>query len=116
MWGWNSEGQIGIEDLNAFITNPTQLIIQNEFTGEHVKFRNVSLGSRHSMLIDTENNLYAFGWNKYGQIFKENSDKYTLNHDTNIEEPLKCLLFNKISIDVKCSNWFSLILLNKDDN
>ena len=115
MWGWNSEGQIGIEDSNAFITNPTELIIKNEFTDERVKFRTVSLGTRHSILVDDENNLYAFGWNKYGQIFKESSVKYSLNEDTNIEEPLKCLSFNKITIDVKCSNWFSLILMNKDN-
>jgi alpha-tubulin suppressor-like RCC1 family protein len=116
MWGWNSEGQIGVENESSFITNPTELIIKNEFTNEQVKFRNVSLGARHSILIDIENNLYAFGWNKYGQIFKENDVAYSLNQDTNIEEPLKCFLSNKITIDVKCSNWFNLILINKDEN
>lgn len=107
MWGWNSCGQIAASQDNdsAFVTHPTQIQIRNEH-GE-VKFKRMSLGSRHSALISTRGELYVFGWNKYGQILVQNE----LDYEDQVEiEPQKIDWLADIQ-DVKCGNWQTLILI-----
>ena len=64
---------------------------------DFIKFRKVSLGTRHSSLIDCENNFYVFGWNKYGQLeadFNKSQMKLTIDELTiKLEE--KTMLLNK---------------------
>ena len=75
----------------------------------------MSLGTRHSSLIDCENNFYVFGWNKYGQLESDINNKNNFeidDQDFNIEEPMKCVLFNKKSVDVKSKCWFSIFMIS----
>ncbi len=111
MWGWNSEEQVGVESNSAFISSPTKLTVLNEFTNQEIQFKNLSLGTRHSALIDVDCNLYVFGWNKYSQLFRREGH-VDESHDSNVEEPFKTVLFNKKTVDVKCGCWFTLILTN----
>lgn len=108
MWGWNSDGQIGVlNDDNVFITKPTKIILRDDLTSKEIKFRKLTLGSRHSALLDMNNNLYVFGWNKYKQLMLDLDEK-----ESNIEEPLKCVQFDQNVIDVRCGSWFTLVKLN----
>ncbi len=109
VWGWNACGQLGLEDNTnkVFITKPTRLALtKSYFTSEEVRFKEVSLGSRHSAFIDVENNLYTCGWNKYEQLVQENINQFD---DVNIEEPCKVEKFEKKTQSVKCGSWFTAI-------
>jgi hypothetical protein len=139
VWGWNSHGQLGVDfnELNsAFGVKPIKLNIFNDF-GKSVKFKKISLGSNHSCLIDYENYLYSFGWNKYSQLFldeeinkrwkpdskknfkEEEMREVESNDEIDDEsEEIKCLeqgdepeKFTEFKVlDVKCGFWSTLVL------
>jgi hypothetical protein len=132
MWGWNCHEQLGVDqdEINsACCVSPIKLNIFNE--SECVKFKRLSLGANHSCLIDSDNYLYSFGWNKYSQLFlNKESCKYEqieiakrsadcLNEENTlteenlekIEEPLKFTDFKVL--DVKCGFWSTLVLKTK---
>lgn len=109
MWGWNSCGQLGLEEISdrVFVTKPTRLVLtKSYFTSEEVKFKEASLGSRHTAFVDFENNLYTCGWNKYEQLVHENINQFD---DVNIEEPSKVDGFEGKTRCVKCGSWFTAI-------
>ena len=67
-WGWNSFGTLGD---NTLVDNSTPSLISfnglNDLNdGETI--RNVFLGGAHSMAVTTNNRLYAWGFNKSGQL------------------------------------------------
>ena len=68
LWGINNNGQIG----NGGTGNATNnnLVIQTIPTKimNETKFKEISAGSGHSLAIDEEGNLYAWGANSYGQV------------------------------------------------
>jgi hypothetical protein len=135
VWGWNSHGQLGVDfnELNsAFGVTPIKLNIFDDF-GRSVKFKKISLGSNHSCLIDSENYLYSFGWNKYSQLFLDEEINKRLKSSKNLEdeeegesddeiddesEEVKCLeqvdepeKFTEFKVlDVKCGFWSTLVL------
>ncbi|CAF0804880.1 unnamed protein product [Brachionus calyciflorus] len=112
LWGWNSNCQI--DPISSIVPNPTKKSIKDDLTGREIKFRKISLGSKHTVLIDTQHNLYSFGWNKYNQLFLENDGLNDLDEDNfNVESPVKIIEFNEKVLDVKCGPW-STILLFKD--
>ena len=112
MWGWNSHGQLGLPtDCGLFVSVPTKLcVFKSYFSNEQVIFKKTSLGSRHSILLDIENNVWSFGWNKYQQLIQDDSDE---NQDLeineiNIEEPTKVTKYSHQIKDIKCAFWFTL--------
>ena len=119
IWGWNSHGQLGLTDNeNSFISTPIKLNVLNPFTDKPVKFKKISLGARHSAFIDSDSNLFTFGWNKYNQLFHDTAtghiDEIDLtNSDYDIEEPIKVTEFNDKLIDLKCGCWYTLALLRQ---
>ena len=116
MWGWNSHGQTGLIDANkVFIAEPTKLTIHDD-QGREVKFKNLSLGARHSILIDENDNIYTFGWNKYGQLLQNElpalaSQDDSPEEDDSVYEPMQVEIFNGRAQDVIASCWSSLILI-----
>lgn len=107
-WGWNFNGQVSFQDVendSVFVVKPEKLEIFKDFSEEIVKFKSVSLGSRHSALIDIENNLFTFGWNKYEQLFIESD----LIKNVNLEKPVRIEKFNSQITNVKCGCWFTAI-------
>jgi alpha-tubulin suppressor-like RCC1 family protein len=108
LWGWNSSNQLGlVQEINSvFVSIPTILIILNEFTNRTLKFKKLSLGSRHSVLVDLDNNLFTFGWNKYNQLFQDE------NEELEFEEPTKVFEFEKKVKDIKCGCWFTILTAN----
>jgi hypothetical protein len=110
-WGWNLNGQLGLgadtdDDVyEAIASIPTPINILNE-NNVFVKFDKVSLGARHSALIDEDMNLYMFGWNKYKQLFVSD------DRNSNVFTPMVIESYKQKVLDVKCGAWFTLILVN----
>lgn len=115
LWGWNSHGQLGnLDNDSTFVSKPKELIVKDSLTDKKIKFKSISFGSRHTALVDIENNLFTFGWNKYGQLFE---DLYVDNSDLegeealNVYEPVKVTEFENKVKNTKCGCWFTLISL-----
>lgn len=76
-WGWNESGQLGVdpEVAGSVVNEPTlfnlsqngQTDATDDVLSPFVSIIQVALGSRHSVLLDTDNNVWVFGWNEYGQ-------------------------------------------------
>lgn len=62
------------------------------------------MGARHSALVDTNNNIYTFGWNKYNQLFQQDDQT-----DSDFLEPEILLQFKKDVKNIKCGSWYSLV-------
>ena len=63
-WGWNEYGQLG-DGTTTDKKEPVQIQIK---TKPGTKFTQVAAGYAYSLAIDSEGNLWAWGWNKYGQL------------------------------------------------
>ena len=86
VWGDNTYGQIGNGSTTSS-TTPVQITLSAEET-----FRQVSAGQYHSMAIDVNGNLYAWGYNRYGQV----GNATTTNKNVPVQIK-KGLTFRKIS-------------------
>ena len=103
MWGWNLNGQLGLyedDDDEKIVSVPNLLEIS--LKDQVVKVSKISNGSRHSLFLDFENNMYSCGYNKYRQlIINESCDRFK---PCLVEEFKNCVL------DIKAGPWYSLIL------
>ncbi len=64
IWGYNSVGQLG-DGTAENRTEPVQVTIDSK---PDAKFTQIAAGSHHSLAIDTEGNLWAWGYNSDGQL------------------------------------------------
>jgi hypothetical protein len=62
--GENSRGQLGLYE-RTMISIPTLL---QSFSFGKIKFKSISCGNGHTVMIDIDNNLWGIGFNKYGQL------------------------------------------------
>lgn len=117
LWGWNLNGQISMcgDNDSVFVVSPTKLVVLDDLTGQEVKFIHVSLGARHSGVLDSNGNVYMFGWNKYGQIFTDSEnlfDSKSTNEkeeeEYNVETPVKIEKLCSVK-ELKCSCWLTAI-------
>ncbi|CAH1962238.1 unnamed protein product [Acanthoscelides obtectus] len=99
-WGWNGSGQLGIcdktENQHQVIATPTPA----EFGLTVLK---VACGSRHTIILLDNNQLYGCGWNKYKQI------KYCEQESFSTFLKMRSFEDNEI-IDIKCGPWNSVVL------
>jgi alpha-tubulin suppressor-like RCC1 family protein len=63
--GWNRTGQLGLNDRES--RNIPTLIIPR-ITGENFKIKQVSCSSDHTLMIDTNNNVWGVGSNYKGEL------------------------------------------------
>ena len=65
MWSWgeNTQGQLGLGDsgLPPFRSTPTQVGTESDWCA-------ITSGGRHSLAIKTNNTLWTWGWNFWGQL------------------------------------------------
>lgn len=118
LWGWNLNGQVSMavttstdndndnDNDSVFVVSPAKLRVTSNLTD--VKFRAVSLGSRHSAVLDLDGNVYMFGWNKYGQIeaFDENDEASAVN---DVEMPVRIHRPTRVS-SLKCGCWSTVFV------
>lgn len=95
-FGWNESGQLGLKSQDAIKALPTLLEIGD------ISFISISCGSRHSMAASENGDLYAWGWNKYGQLGLDP------NKVKNEISPVK-IEFSRKVVSVTCKYWSSLI-------
>ena len=71
-FGSNSKGQLGLDcNLRNEVTDDCKLIEALE----GIKITQISSGGWHSLALDENGSVYAFGWNENGQIGIEKSDE-----------------------------------------
>lgn len=110
VWGWNSNGQLGLETDHVFVTTPTRLVVyQSHFTDVEVRFKEISLGARHTVMLSMEGGVYTCGWNKYEQLVHERLVESECEDVCDIEEATRVTQLDKIVEHVKCGSWFTTL-------
>ena len=112
MWGWNLNGQLGLEEDDdeedeTIFSVPRLVQIFDDDNEELIKFKKISNGSRHSLLLDLNANVYSVGWNKYKQLLLNCNDKNDRRIPVLVEE------FKKRVLDIKAGPWYSLVLTER---
>jgi hypothetical protein len=108
VWGSNVNSQLGIESDQVFVTKPSKIEFLDEPTaGIGRIIKQISLGSRHSALIDENKCTYTFGWNKYLQTFHQT---WINDAENEICEPKELLEFRKSTFGVICGKWYTLLI------
>jgi alpha-tubulin suppressor-like RCC1 family protein len=100
-WGNNSWGQLG--NGNTHNSNVPNLIEFRDSYNNKIEIKDISCGRRHSLLLTTAGDIYAFGDNEFGQLGNKNNvqqllpeklihlkkfDKIKTNFDKNISVAL----------------------------
>jgi hypothetical protein len=83
-WGHNTCGQFGV-DVEDYSSEPIIIELND------LKFKKISCGAVHSLLLSCGGDIYAFGWNSCGQVGNGTRDKQRF--------PIKLELNNKF-IDI----------------
>ena len=100
-WGKNSEGQLGIGKTSPFVTEPETI---KEFVG--IPISHIAAGESHTLVVDREGDVYAFGSNTNGRL--------GLGSSTTLQLSPKKVVFEEIGegriILVACGVFHSLAL------
>jgi len=82
-WGQNGYGQLGITHGHTAWVNISRSS-PNQITSGTGSFIHVASSGHHKAAIDTENRLYMWGHNNYGQLGQNNTSE--LNRPTKINK------------------------------
>ncbi len=82
-WGYNIYGQLGIGNITNQNT-PQKILLNNNQI-----IKSICCGYAHSLLLTTDGDIYAFGWNSCGQIGNGNN--------TNQSNPVKITVSQKFN-------------------
>lgn len=97
-----SDGSLGVEIEGTFTATPTE-VDTSGFDGTPIK---VKSGTRHSLVLTDTNNVYAFGYNRQGQL--------GLGHYTSMKTPMHISgEFTDNVIDIHAGTFYSG-LITKD--
>lgn len=66
-WGEAKLGQLGI-GRHREVRTPKQIDFPPSEDGEHVRIKSCAAGFGHSAALSTENSLFMWGFNTYGQV------------------------------------------------
>eukprot|EP00096_Caligus_rogercresseyi_P012781 TRINITY_DN5466_c0_g1_i1.p1 TRINITY_DN5466_c0_g1~~TRINITY_DN5466_c0_g1_i1.p1 ORF type:complete len:438 (-),score=131.67 TRINITY_DN5466_c0_g1_i1:192-1505(-) len=76
---------------------------------EEILVKEVSCGSRHTVILSESNELWAFGWNKYGQL----GLGHTQSRDTVERVPLpKEWASGKVIRSIVCGDWGTAVIVS----
>ena len=64
-WGWNADGRLG-DGTTTDRHSPIQISEGSILEGKDIT--SVSAGMNHSLALDSDGKVYAWGWNDYGQL------------------------------------------------
>lgn len=102
-WGLNTWGQLGCNTAKN-ISTPTKM--NERFMPNEGRVKKVSVGLQHSLLINSQGDVYAWGDNYEGQL-GDNSKK---NRDTVVQVSLKKVANGKKISSVTAGYWHSLAI------
>ncbi|CAM1306969.1 RCCD1 (predicted) [Pycnogonum litorale] len=108
-WGWNESGQLGLVNDDAEAERPTEdnriLIVSTptlvSSIPDDVNIVKMSCGTRHTVALSEDGFLWAWGWNKYGQLCTGDEDNCTV--------PIKVETFGHRIRDLRASRWLTFI-------
>jgi E3 ubiquitin-protein ligase HERC4 len=106
-WGDNSRGQLGFGNETYYVYSPKRI----ENVG-NIKL--ISLGEKHTLILNKNNELFSFGSNTYGQLCLNNSEghQYTPQKiDLNLNSSGDSIVIKKIS----CGYFHCLLLMKNSD-
>ena len=86
-WGWNDLGQVGLESSS----NPQNIDKQTTpvlLQGDQKPYKEVSLGYKHSCIIDADDNLFCWGENQYYELGKFHDENNDQRNDAKVYELL----------------------------
>jgi alpha-tubulin suppressor-like RCC1 family protein len=109
IWGNNLNSQLGVHNDEVLVTKPFKLEIQNDLNEQRVEIRKISIGTRHSALIDDTGRIFTFGWNKYQQTFHDASMNDIENEICLPKELLDLKCSTKCNCELICGKWYTLI-------
>ena len=100
--GYNSNGECGLGNFQNFHVTPT--LIPN-LPSNIVQF---FCGYSHSLFLDSEGNVFSFGYNKFGQLgLAHNTNQNILNQIPNIPsiQKISCVYNSSYLIDFEGNLW-----------
>lgn len=107
LWGWNSNSQLETSDSDSvFVPIPKILDLKNDISDRSIDIDQVSLGAKHTILVDKDKNVYSIGWNKYNQLMFENDDQ-----ECDVDNAVKIREFDNRVLQAKCGPWSTLLRL-----
>lgn len=102
-WGDNKDGKLGL-GITRGIQKPSLLKLENNI---YARVKCASTGSKHSAIIDVNNNVWTFGNNHSGQLGLE--DKNNRNRPNQIigfkAQQVSCGEFHIVIIDMNNNVW-----------
>jgi len=102
-FGFNYRGQLGLGDNGENVeenmdrNKPTQI--------QDIKAKQIACGDTHSMIIDTNNQVWSFGNNEYGQLGTYDNDDINIPTQIHIPSGIN-------SKQIACGDMHSIILTN----
>ncbi|BDR54904.1 hypothetical protein KIMH_10150 [Bombiscardovia apis] len=106
-WGDNSYGHLGTGSRGGYLDTPTKTVQGDLPPGEY--YIKVQAGANHTVALTNRHNVYAWGWNEFGQLGK--------GHLRDAYEPTRVLLENlpagEYYSDIVAANVTSAALTNK---
>ncbi|MHB8337062.1 MAG: RCC1 domain-containing protein, partial [Ignavibacteriaceae bacterium] len=103
-WGDNTYGQLGIGDTTQQ-NIPVKVILPSGVTS----WMTVAGGSNHSLAIGSDGNLYAWGYNAFGQLGIGN----TTNQSTPVKVPLPSGVTSWTKV---AAGWYHSLAIGSDGN
>jgi hypothetical protein len=82
-WGWNKFGQLGIG--NTVDSNEPKFVAVIDENKCNVFIEKLSCGSNHSLLLSSDGYIYAFGYNKFGELGNQTEENELSPHRIKIE-------------------------------
>ncbi|MCC8169734.1 MAG: hypothetical protein LIO59_05140 [Oscillospiraceae bacterium] len=84
-WGYNLYGQVGVPnvscgDFSSYVKKPMKLCEWKDERGNNkdVKIKSIMCLTNHTMAVDTDDNVWGWGFNRYGQLGNGLSDDMNL--------------------------------------
>lgn len=94
--------------LNSGHNNPG--LIAGNGESDHTRAVDVACGSRHTVVLTKNNQLWTFGWNKYGQL--------GLGHNHSRDAPEKMCIPKNINGKalkmLRCGDWGTAVVVSSN--
>ncbi|TPX36033.1 hypothetical protein SmJEL517_g01710 [Synchytrium microbalum] len=97
--GMDDKGQLGLAENEEPVTDQTVPQLLDRDFGASVK---VACGSKHTVLVTEDGDVYSVGWNKYGQCGSADGERVEKFHRVVFERDVK-------AVDVVCGDWNTFV-------
>jgi hypothetical protein len=108
-WGWNEHAQLGHSTDTPVVAIPTLIELPPE-DQDDMNFMSIGCGERHSVAVSEGGSVYAWGWNKYGQLGTHRTTG--LSNDV-AKRPEVMLDLKMRVVGIYCGYWTTLLAVEK---